>query len=78
MIGKILSYVRKQSKFSQEELAEITQFAISTISGWETNYRQPTFENIEKIANICGYDIEFKNRKNGEIITTRNIERKEI
>lgn len=78
MIGKILSYIRKESKFSQDELANITKFASSTISGWETNYRQPTFENIEKIANICGYDIEFKNRKNGEIITTKNIERKEI
>lgn len=78
MIGKILSYIRKESKFSQEELADITQFATSTISGWETNYRQPTFENIEKIANICGYDIEFKNRKSGEIITTKNIERKEV
>lgn len=78
MIGKILTYMRKKSKLSQDELAKITTFAPTTISGWETNYRQPTFENIEKIANICGYDIEFINRTTKEKINTKNILRKEI
>lgn len=78
MIGKILTYIRKQSKISQEELAKMTNFAPSTISGWETNYRQPTFDNIKKIVNICGYDIEFINRITGEKINTKNIERKDV
>lgn len=78
MIGKILTYLRKINKLSQEELAKLTSFAPTTISGWETSYRQPTFENIEKIANVCGYDIVFINRINNEHITTKNIERKEI
>lgn len=78
MIGKILTYIRKNSKLSQEELGKITNFAPSTISGWETNYRQPIFENIEKIVNACGYEIEFINRITKEKITSKNIERKEI
>ena len=78
MIGKILTYMRKINKLSQEELAKMTNFAPSTISGWETNYRQATFENIEKYANVCGYDIEFINRITGDKINTKNIERKEI
>ncbi len=78
MIGKILTYLRKTNKLSQDELANLTNSAATTISGWETSYRQPTFENIEKIANICGYEIVFINRITGEKITTKNIERKEI
>lgn len=78
MIGRILTYIRKINKLSQEELARLTSFAPSTISGWETNYRQPTFDNIEKFANTCGYDIEFINRITGEKINTKNITRKDI
>ena len=70
--------MRKKNKFSQEDLAKITNLAPSTISGWETNYRQPTFEYIEKIANICGYEINFVDKKTKETINTKNIERKEI
>lgn len=76
MIGKIIAYMRKFNKISQEELAKLCNLAPSTISGWETNYRQPTFENIEKIANTCGYTIEFRNNSTGEVITINNIDRK--
>ena len=50
MISDILKYLRKSKKLKQSEVASIANIAVSTISGYETNYSQPTFEMIEKIA----------------------------
>jgi len=78
MISKIITYLRKSKNYKQKELAEKCNIAISTISGYETNYSQPTFEMIEKIANVCGYEIIFRNKETKEEISSNNIERKEI
>lgn len=79
MIGKILKTMRKEAKITQEEISKNTEFARNTISQYETGEIQPTFETIEKIADICGYDIIFKNRKNKDItLTSKNIEREEL
>ena len=75
MISDILKYLRKSKKLKQSEVASIANIAVSTISGCETNYSQPTFEMIEKIADICGYDIIFKNRKTEYEVTSKNIDR---
>lgn len=75
MISDILKYLRKSKKLKQSEVASIANIAVSTISGYETNYSQPTFEMIEKIADICGYDIIFRNRKTEYEVSTKNIDR---
>lgn len=75
MISDILKYLRKSKKLKQSEVASIANIAISTISGYETNYSQPTFEMIEKIADICGYDIIFRDRKTEYEVTSKNIDR---
>lgn len=75
MISDILKYLRKSKKLKQSEVASIANIAVSTISGYETNYSQPTFEMIEKIANICGYDIIFRDRKTEYEVSTKNIDR---
>lgn len=75
MISDILKYLRKSKKLKQSEVASTANIAISTISGYETNYSQPTFEMIEKIADICGYDIIFRDRKTEYEVSTKNIDR---
>ncbi len=75
MISDILKYLRKSKKLKQSEVASIANIAVSTISGYETNYSQPTFEMIEKIADICGYDIIFRDRKTEYEVTSKNIDR---
>ena len=37
-----------------------------------------TFEDIEKIANICDYEIIFKNKYNNTELTSKNIDRKGV
>lgn len=78
MIGKILKYIRKEKGLTQKQLADILNIAQTTLSGYETRYSNPTFEEIEKIANTCNYEIIFRNKDNKEEITSNNIDRKEI
>lgn len=76
MIGKILKKIRLDSNFSQKQLASLLKVDQTTLSGWERGYREPTFENIQKIANLCHYKIEFTNEVTKEVLTINNISRK--
>lgn len=78
MIGKILKYMRKEKNLNQTQLAKKLNIAQTTLSGYETKYSNPTFEAIEKISNICDFEIIFRNKYTKEEITTSNINRKEI
>lgn len=78
MISEILKYLRKSKGFKQIDIAKKINSSISTISGYETNYSQPTFDTILKIADICGYDVIFKDRVTKKEITSKNIKRMEI
>ena len=78
MIGKILKTMRRKANLSQEQVAKLIGFARNTLSQYETETLQPEFKTIEKIANECNYEIIFKNKIDGSILTTKNIERKEI
>lgn len=78
MISKILRTMRRKANLKQQVLASRCNIAPTTLSGYENSYREPTFNIIEKIANECGYEILFKNTKNNEVLTSKNINRKEI
>ncbi len=78
MIGKIIKTLRHEANLSQEELSKKAFIGRSTLSDYERMKTDINFETIERIANICGYEIIFRNKKNQKILTTKNIERKEI
>ncbi len=78
MLNKILKTMRKKANLSQKELAKRCNIANTTLSGYESNYREPTFYLIEKIADECGFDVLFQDRKTKEVLTSKNIERKEL
>ncbi len=78
MIGKVLKYMRIKKNWNQSQLAKKIESAQTTLSGWETGFRQPTFEIIEKIANTCGFDVIFKNRETKEEFKASDLERKDI
>lgn len=79
MIGKILKTMRKENGLSQENISKKISFARNTISQYENETLQPTFETIEKIANACDYEIIFRSKKdNNHILNSENIKREEI
>lgn len=78
MIGKALHYMRKQKKFNQEQVANNVGIARNTVSQYETEKIQPTFETIEKIANFCDFSIIFRDNKTKEEFTVKSVKRKDV
>lgn len=79
MIGKIIKTMRRESGYSQEELANIVFLGRTTLSDYEREKTDINFESIEKIANACGYKVLFVNKKDkNKILSSENINRKEI
>ena len=68
--------MRNKKNLKQSELSKLTNIPQNTISQYETGRIQPTYEIIEKIANSCGYKVEFIGKN--DAIDSENIERKEI
>ena len=78
MIGKALKYMRKKRKLKQYFLAEKLNIKSNTLSQYETENRQATFDCIETIADECGFDIYFIDRNDGEKFKTSDLKRKDI
>lgn len=78
MIGKALKYMRKKNNLSQEKIALLTNIGRSTISDYEREKTNINFEDIEKIAKMCNYDIYFRNKKTKEEFKLKDLERKEL
>ncbi len=77
MVSKFIKTMRKMAGFSQLELAKKCNIANTTISGYETGYREPDFKTLVNIAKNCGFEIKFVN-KNNEVLDIENIKRKEL
>ena len=78
MIGKALKYMRKKNNLKQDHIAKILKVKSNTVSQYETNNRQPTFDVIQKIADECGFSIYFVDNKDGEKFTLKDLKRKDI
>lgn len=68
--------MRIRNNLTQKTVAKDNNIAISTLSGYESGYREPNFQTIEQLANYYGYSVIFKN--NNDTLTTKNINRKEL
>lgn len=78
-INKILKTIRVNKKLRQEDIAKIIGIQANTYSDWERGRTQKVaFEDIEKIANICDYEIIFRNKYDSSELTSKNIDRKGV
>ena len=76
MIGKILKYMRTERGLSQEKISLLTNIGRSTISDYEREKTDISFENIEKIAKMCDFEIRFFDKKKKTYFKSKDIERK--
>lgn len=76
MIGLILKTIRKEAGLKQELVAKEVRVARNTISQYETETIQPTFETIQKIANLCGYSVYFEHNRTKEKLNYDELARK--
>ncbi|MCL2487930.1 MAG: helix-turn-helix domain-containing protein [Oscillospiraceae bacterium] len=68
MLGKRIKQMRTAAGFSQTALAQKLNISQSTLSGYETGYSMPNYDTVEKIAEICEFDIMFIDKNSEEII----------
>lgn len=74
MIGKIIKNMRLSIGLSQAELGKILNMADTTISSYERENSQASFDTIMRIAKICEYEILFKDRNNN-LLTPEEMEK---
>jgi len=78
MIGKMIRLMRNSSRLRQSDLAKRLNIAQTTLSGYETHYSNPDFDMIERIADICGFEIIFRNKETNQDYRTTDIVRKDV
>jgi transcriptional regulator with XRE-family HTH domain len=78
MIGKIIKYIRVSQNLTQTDLAKKLHIGRSTLSDYEREKTDISFETLEKLAQMCGFRIVFISNKTQEEIHSENIHRKDI
>ena len=73
MIGMILRNMRKMRKLTQLQIGKKLNLAENTISNYETEYSNPTFNTIKEIANICDFEIQFVDKKNKKTYSIKEL-----
>lgn len=73
MVGKILKFMRIKGGYKQEEIAALLGLKQSTISGYETDFSEPNYETVARIADICDFEIVFIDKNSGEKISRDDL-----
>ena len=73
MIGRILRNIRKINKKNQKQIGKELNLAENTISNYETEYSNPTFDTILKFVNVCDFDIQFVDKKTKKVYTIKEL-----
>ena len=69
-LGQKIQKLRKQNKFSQEQLGELIGVTRQTISNWELNDSAPDIRQAKQLAKIFNISLdELTDNDNKEIIT---------
>lgn len=72
-IGKNIRYLRKQKKISQFDLGQQLGKSESTIQMWETNFRSPTMESVQRLSEVFNIDINDLVNKDLQLVTDTKI-----
>ena len=67
MVGTILRNIRKIKKLKQKDIADKLNVAINTISNYETEYSNITFEVAINFIYECNFDIQLINKEDNKI-----------
>ena len=67
MVGTILRNIRKIKKLKQKDIADKLNVALNTISNYETEYSNITFEVAINFIHECNFDIQLINKEDNKI-----------
>jgi transcriptional regulator with XRE-family HTH domain len=58
-LGERLKYLRKQQRWTQEQLAQYLNISRSQISKWENGDLLPDVQSLEKLSNLYNVSVDF-------------------
>lgn len=73
MIGRILRNIRKIKKLTQTQIGNKLSVAENTISNYETEYSNITFDTAIKFINSCDFEIQFIDKENKKVYTVEEL-----
>lgn len=59
LFGDRLKELRKERNLTQEDIGNLCDVAKNTVSNWENNINQPTFDIVKKLAQYFGVTIDY-------------------
>ena len=73
MIGMIMRNIRKIRGLTQTQVGNKLNLADNTISNYETEYSNPSFDTIKKFADVCDFEIRFIDKKSKKEYTIKEL-----
>jgi len=73
MVGTILRNIRKIKKLKQKQVANYLSVAENTVSNYETEYSNITFELAIKFIHECNFDIQLINKEDGRVYSVNEL-----
>ncbi len=73
MVGMILRNIRKLSKLRQIDIADKLKVAENTISNYETEYSNITFETAINFIQGCNFDMQLINKEDGKVYSVNEL-----
>lgn len=67
MVGMILRNIRKLNKLRQIDIADKLKVAENTVSNYETEYSNITFESAINFIYECNFDIQLINKEDNKV-----------
>ena len=73
MVGMILRNIRKLNKLRQIDIADKLKVAENTVSNYETEYSNITFESAINFIHECNFELQFVDKANNKIYTIEEL-----
>ena len=73
MVGTILRNIRKIKKLKQKQVANYLSVAENTVSNYETEYSNITFETAINFIQGCNFDIQLINKEDGRVYSVNEL-----
>lgn len=73
MVGTILRNIRKIKKLKQKQVANYLSVAENTVSNYETEYSNITFESAINFIHECNFELQFVDKENNKTYTIEEL-----
>ena len=73
MIGMILRNIRKLRGMTQKQIGKKLNLAENTVSNYETEHSNPTFNTISLFIEACDFEVQFIDKRTKKAYSIREL-----